>query len=363
MLVGVVVGFSAVAQTSVASGNWSNPTTWGGTIPIGSGTVVINHDVIMDVDYAHSSGSLTINSGGSLVGNSTMRGFALNYPSGNAFIVNSGTFNIARVTFYQGNVTNSGTLVADSLYNQAVLNNDASSTMDIDQFTNGAVGGVSNNGSLVCTNFLNLESISNSGSITVDDFTNAKTLLNTVSGTVTVNYNFANVDTLSASPASFDNNGEVYVGHDFHNGNAMSGYGKMCVAHNTWNSGSVTGTLDFCDQTGSDFDLNTGTVAATVTYCQNGPCTLSVTEEMALDKINVYPNPFTNKTTIEFESFVNDATLILYNSLGQEVALFSGINGTRFLLEKENLVNGFYNIVIMENGKVKSKTKVSVIKH
>lgn len=88
---------STNAQTSITNGNWSNPATWGGVPPMGSGTVIINHTVTLDIDYSHTSGSIKINSSGSLIGNSPMRAFALNYPSGTAMLTVNGSFNVARV--------------------------------------------------------------------------------------------------------------------------------------------------------------------------------------------------------------------------------------------------------------------------
>ena len=88
---------SIQAQTTVADGNWSNPATWGGVPPTGSGTVVINHNVTLDIDYAHVAGSITINASGSLTGSTSLRYFALNFPTGTASLTNYGTFHVARV--------------------------------------------------------------------------------------------------------------------------------------------------------------------------------------------------------------------------------------------------------------------------
>jgi hypothetical protein len=80
------------AQTTVSDGDWTNPSTWGGTLPMGTGTVVINHNVTLDTDYSHTSGTITINASGTLTSSSPGRGFSLNYPNGTANLTVDGTF-------------------------------------------------------------------------------------------------------------------------------------------------------------------------------------------------------------------------------------------------------------------------------
>ncbi|MEA3448223.1 MAG: hypothetical protein U9Q98_07210 [Bacteroidota bacterium] len=75
----------------------------------------------MDTDYSHTSGTITINASGTLSSGSPDRGFSINYPNGTANLTVDGTFQIARTMLNSGNVTNNGTIDADSLLNSAFI--------------------------------------------------------------------------------------------------------------------------------------------------------------------------------------------------------------------------------------------------
>lgn len=346
------------AQTTVANGNWSNPATWGGVPPMGSGTVIINHTIILDIDYSHTSGSITINASGALNGNSSMRVFALNYPSGTATLTVNGSFNVARVPLVSNTVNNNGVFQSDSLLNSATLTNNSGATINAAQFMINTGGTFNNYGSVTSTNFLNIETVTNAGSITSNDFHNSKSFTNSTTGFITVTNNFANTDTL-ASPAIFSNNGIVSVAVDWHNGNQINGSGKFCIANNTWNSGAMTGTFDFCDQTGGNIDLNTGTVAGTITYCVN-PCGVGLEELSGDMQIKTYPNPFSTQTTLQTDKFFKDATLIIYNSFGQQVKQIKNISGKTVTLYRDKLPNGLYFLQLTQDNKIFTTDKLVI---
>ncbi len=89
------LGFSQT-RTSVANGNALNPLTWDCTcIPMPGENIVINHNVIMDTDFAYTSGGITINTGASLIEDATPRN--LGAFGGN--FTNNGTFKMSRVAF------------------------------------------------------------------------------------------------------------------------------------------------------------------------------------------------------------------------------------------------------------------------
>lgn len=316
---------------------------------MGSGTVVINHAVTLDMDYSHTSGSVTINSSGSLTGNSAMRAFALNYPSGTAWLTVSGSFHVARVLFNSGGVViNNGICQMDSLLNIASLDNFAA--INASQFMNSTGGVIANNGSIASVNFLNLANVGNPGTLTSNDFTNAKSFTNSGTGVVYIAHDFSNIDTM-ASPAIFANDGVVFVTHDWHNGNQINGAGKFCIGNNSWNSGSMTGTFDFCDQTGGAVDLNTGTIATTITYCVN-PCVVGIEELFGGELIEIYPNPFSAEVTFRTEGSFNDAVLTVYNSFGQEVKQITDISGNTVTMHRGNLSGGLYFIRMTNGGNI-----------
>jgi len=349
---------SMKAQTSIADGNWSNPATWGGTPPLGSGTVIINHSVTLDMDYSHSLGSITIGTSGFLYGDSPLRLFSLNYPNGTATLTINGFFYVARVPLFFGSVTNSGILQADSLLNAATITNNGTATIISTQFMNNTNGTINNNGAIHSTDFFNIETVINAGTLTSNDFTNSKSFTNENIGDIIITRDFSNIDTL-ASPAIFTNNGTVIVQNDWHNGNQINGSGRFCVYNNTWNSGAMTGAFDFCDQTGGNIDLNTGTIAGSITYCLF-PCNVGIDELSKDIVINVYPNPFSTEITLRTDKVFKNGTLTVYNSQGQTVKQIENITGQTVTMFRGNLSCGLYFFRIAEDSKV-SKTGKFII--
>jgi len=57
---------SAMADYTAVSGNWSNPATWGGTVPTATDNVIIPNGVTVTVDAAAVCNSITIQSGGTV---------------------------------------------------------------------------------------------------------------------------------------------------------------------------------------------------------------------------------------------------------------------------------------------------------
>jgi len=59
--------------------------------------------------------------------------------------------------------------------------------------------------------------------------------------------------------------------------------------------------------------------------------------------IKVFPNPFNQNTTIEFENYSNEPySFSLYNILGKKVKTIKNINSNKFMIEKEGLPPGTY---------------------
>jgi hypothetical protein len=82
----------------------------------------------------------------------------------------------------------------------------------------------------------------------------------------------------------------------------------------------MTGTFDFCDLTGGSIDLNTGSVAGTITYCLFS-CSTGINENNNNSFINLYPNPSDGKITIEISKGddINANQISIYNSIGSLV--------------------------------------------
>lgn len=67
--------------------------------------------------------------------------------------------------------------------------------------------------------------------------------------------------------------------------------------------------------------------------------------------ISIFPNPFTSSAIIHASQSLRDATLTLYNSLGQRVREIANVSGQEIGLCREGLENGFYFIRIAHGEK------------
>lgn len=76
------------------------------------------------------------------------------------------------------------------------------------------------------------------------------------------------------------------------------------------------------------------------------------------NKINVGPNPFTSALTIQSEIAFEDATLKLFNVMGQLVREIKNQSGKAIVLQRESLNSGLYFIQLFEKGKLVKSSKV-----
>ena len=371
------LALSAGAQTTVttvANGNATNPATWDCLcIPADGDSIIINHALVLDADFALTSGAIIVNPAGSVTGNVNNRILAI----GGGGFRNDGTFTLAYIyhsggSFYNNNVltatrnlgvdvsaqaVNNGTMnVNDTLLintNASIINTGSMIVPEI-----GCAGGFVNSGSVLCDNLANTGVYNNNlGSTNV-----AMTVFNV--GTVTNNtpmviggdfYNTENVTNNSfiscsslyngdtvAQTAVFTNNGTISVSADFANSRTVNGTGHFCVAGTSTNAGAMNGTIDFCDLTGGTIDLNVGTVAGTVTFCST-PCALGVDEQFA-DNVNMYPNPVIDHLTVQLPGNTTSVVRIT-NSLGQEVMVLSTTESL-VTLPLNMLASGVYSISV-----------------
>ena len=76
--------------------------------------------------------------------------------------------------------------------------------------------------------------------------------------------------------------------------------------------------------------------------------------------INVYPNPFSSQTIIKTDKILEDATLTVYNSFGQQVKQMKNISGLEIKLNRENLPSGIYFIQLTEDAKIIAIDKIII---
>ena len=78
-------------------------------------------------------------------------------------------------------------------------------------------------------------------------------------------------------------------------------------------------------------------------------------------EFNIYPNPFSTNTTIEFENKNGEnRTLAIYNSTGALVRKIDNITNGSVRIERENLQSGMYFLQIMNNAKRVGAGKIIV---
>lgn len=313
LLIVVCISNKTTGQTltSVANGNWTSPSTWGGMVPTPGSNVIINHIVTLNTDW-YSNGSITINATGSLIGISSNRGLAV----GNKLNV-YGTLNVARVALYAGKVTNNGLFQVDSLRNYTTILNNSGATLNAGQFQISMGGSLYNEGSIESTYLANTDSVVNSGTITCYNITNSKSFINLTTGLLDISNNFLNTDSL-ASPGIFANYGMVRVDNNWRNTDQVNGSGKFCVQNNTNNSGEMSGTFDFCDLTGGNIDINTGTIASSITYCLYS-CIIGIDKDSQITLIKLYPNPNNGIFSIFNTNKSLKLNVEIFNMLGEKI--------------------------------------------
>lgn len=374
----LLTGYSSMHArivTSQNNGNATNPFTWNCTcIPVNGDTIIINHAVTLDVDYAFTMGGIQINAGGSLTGNASNRIFGVS----GGYFVNNGTLSMAWVYHNGGTFTNNGTMtVTRSMGIDAAVTNVNNGTITItDTMAINTPSTFQNAGIMNCPVFLNAGTCNNMGTTTCNNFWNSGTVMHTSgamnfsmsifnSGNITfnapatvtqdifnsenftVNYfmtarSLYNGDSIQLT-AFFTNNAYISLSNDLLNSEDLTGNGHFCVGDTTWNSGNVTGTLDICDQTGGGWDLNFGTEAGTVTHCSSGPCVQSVAEYKSAVML-LSPNPANEELTIQLPQS-ETGTIEVIDVTGR-VVMTEEIAGQATQLNVSTLPDGLYTVVV-----------------
>jgi hypothetical protein len=389
----VLPGLSFAQQTitSVQNGSASNLSTWSCfCFPGANDHVIINHNVSMSVDWAVTNGgSITVNSGGSFM-QVGLKGILVD-GSGSVF-TNNGTSAFNTMAFTNGGAavnTNhfsitEGLLVgSNSTFNNQGLLDGVDSLLSQGSFTNSGTvyaGNILTTGTFNSSGAIAADSVGNTGTMNTTSgymycnaFGNSGTYVMSGTGFMDVLQNFWNIgdftlgannelyahtdfingDTLGGV-AAFANNGFVEVGNNFYNSQYVNGNGSFCVANESYNVGAMSGSFDFCDNTGGAIDFNTGSVDPLITFCQTG-CSVGV-NAVAVDQDGIYPNP-TNGLVNVLGANENE-TICVYTMLGQQLFAGKVINNS---IDLSSLPNGTYLLIFTDN-KLKQPVKLSINK-
>ncbi len=111
----------------------------------------------------------------------------------------------------------------------------------------------------------------------------------------------------------------------------------------SWNCDPVDGCIDPCNGSG------TYTGATALTDCQ-AICATTVINEVGLSGISIYPNPFKEETTVDFGRVLKDVELRIFDVLGKLLAEHDLKDVDKFIIEREDKVNGIYFIEVEIEG-------------
>lgn len=341
---------SACAQiASVQAGNFGNAGTWDcGCVPSPNDDLTISHHVVFTSDVHISDATVEIMAGGSLYGSG-----AELFPEDGSVVINRGSMNMGGiqisgqatlinensgyiyitgniVTSFSSTIQNAGSFTAYDLYQGGSFANKGTASLDLIQC----------NGTLI-----NDEQ----GNLSVDSLYNAHQfynyghsihhrLVNSPAGYVSISGSTVATEDVEAGgqfvleatgtlniAGSFTNDGQLYIlgaanCEDFANGGELGGGGKLCILDASVNSGTVS-WINVCDQTGSTFDTNTGTISPDVVFCSNGNCAELGLDEQAL-YVSVFPNPAADSFTVS--AAVTVESVQLYALTGELIASVSG---------------------------------------
>ena len=92
----------------------------------------------------------------------------------------------------------------------------------------------------------------------------------------------------------------------------------------------------------------------------NNNLTGDISESNTSSQISIYPNPFSKATTLKTNNIFENATFIVFNTLGEQVRKIDNITGQTFTFYRENLDQGIYFYHLKENNKMLSVDKLII---
>lgn len=89
-------------------------------------------------------------------------------------------------------------------------------------------------------------------------------------------------------------------------------------------------------------------------------CTMLNVDELSFKShdIQYAPNPFTTELYITAPSDFKNATIKVFNSIGQLVRELTNVNGNTVTVRRDNLNSGIYFVQIQESGKIMATNKI-----
>lgn len=165
----------------------------------------------------------------------------------------------------------------------------------------------------------------------------------------------------SQYPAIADGQGLIWYGYALPDNRIVWGHSGEFSGYRTemWmDEAKKEGVIVLTNSDVSDLDpvvakLFTYADTASIVGKPNLTCNYSVnTPEINAETnfVNVFPNPFQTKTTLQSSISLNNADLFIYNIFGQKVRSLGGIYGKELTIERDNLNNGVYIYELIQSG-------------
>lgn len=88
---------------------------------------------------------------------------------------------------------------------------------------------------------------------------------------------------------------------------------------------------------------------------------LGIDESSIIEFVKISPNPFLIETSLKTNKNIKEATLMVYNSYGQQVKQIKNISGQTITLHRDNLPSGIYLVrLISQNNKILTTNKLVI---
>jgi hypothetical protein len=96
------------------------------------------------------------------------------------------------------------------------------------------------------------------------------------------------------------------------------------------------------------------------TCIQAGQTSLGINENSNTNDFSIFPNPCISSTTLNTNVNLNNASITIYNAVGQALKQVKNISGQTISLNLENLSHGLYFIRLTEENKIISIKKLII---
>ena len=121
-----------------------------------------------------------------------------------------------------------------------------------------------------------------------------------------------------------------------------------------WNNSDGAGVLKFLRSNGTTLKLFNPDFGATIEYNFTVDFPLSYDDLVEANELKIYPNPATDRFTIEAPE-IEDATIVFSNSVGQQITIPFAKSIGKVSFDTSHLSSGVYVATITRNGKSSSR--------